>query len=175
MAKVKSQNRISEEQFRKLLLKELTKSNSKAHLKTNFFQLLKTKYSIDKKRSFNLHDKYYTEHQNSKNEQLAVQTIEQEKQAFKLGLNDKNEHAQKLVDEIKRLQEIKAGKALKVGETIIIATFQDEIRAKAEIRAIRTQVGKWYGFDAPTKQELTGKDGSPLVPNKFKVIIKKKD
>lgn len=155
-------NRISEEQFKKLLIKELAKKDSKANLKTNFFQLLQTKYSIDKTRALRLHDKYYSEYQNLENNELEAQTIEAEKEALKTALNDKNEHAQKLIDEIEQLKLIIAGRNIRVGDTIIVATFQDEIRAKAEIRAIRTQIGKWYGFEAPIKNELTGKNGEEL-------------
>ena len=171
MTKKKQKNRISDEQFQKILIKELAKPESKANLKTNFYQLLQTKYSIDKKRALLLHDKYYSEYLNLQNNKLSDQTIESEKEALKLALNDKNEHAQKLVNEIERLQDIKAGKALKVGSTVLIATFQDEIRAKAEIRAIRKQIGDWYGFNSPTKSEITGKDGKDLIATGFIVNI----
>ena len=34
---------------------------------------------------------------------------------------------------------------------------------------------KMQGFDAPNKTELTGKDGKNIMPDKFRIIIKKKD
>ena len=171
MTKTKQKNRISDKQFKTLLIKELAKPNSKANLKTTFYELLRTKYSIAKERALELHDRCYSEYLNMQNERLANEMIEKEKEALKLTIKDKNEHAQKLVNEIERLQEIRAGKALKVGSTVLIATFQDEIRAKAEIRAILKQIGDWYGFNAPTKSEITGKDGKDLIATGFIVNI----
>lgn len=55
----KKKQRVSDEKFQLLLIDEINKGNEDAHLKTNFFQLLQTKYSIDKTRSLRLWDKYY--------------------------------------------------------------------------------------------------------------------
>lgn len=172
-----SKPRLKENEFKELLFKELGKKNNQANLKTPFYTLLATKYALDKKRAFKLHDKYYSEYSKLRENKIVDITIDKELEALELALNDKNEHAKKLIEEIKALQEIKAGKSVRVTGTniIVTATYSDELKAKAEIRAIRKQIGDWFGFNAPNKTELTGKDGKPLVPNKFKVIIKKKD
>ena len=105
----------------------------------------------------------------SKKEKTALERFE------KLYL-DKNKHTEELIADIERLSEIKAGKALKVGDQIIVATFADELRAKAEIRNIRTQIGKWYGFEAPKKVDHTSKGKSINQPQmqRVQVVIKEK-
>lgn len=105
----------------------------------------------------------------SKKEKAALEKFE------KLYL-DKNKHTEELISDIERLSEIKAGKALKVGDQIIVASFADELRAKAEIRNIRTQIGKWYGFEAPKKLDHTSKGESINQPQmqKVRVVIKEK-
>lgn len=89
---------------------------------------------------------------------------------------DKNKHTEELIADIDRLSDIKAGKALQVGGQLIVATFADELRAKAEIRNIRTQIGKWYGFEAPKKLDHTTKGESINQPQmqKVRVVIKEK-
>lgn len=89
---------------------------------------------------------------------------------------DKNKHTEELIADIDRLSEIKAGKALQVGGQLIVATFADELRAKAEIRNIRTQIGKWYGFEAPKKLDHTSKGKSINQPQmqRVRVVIKEK-
>src|SRR5690554_2615159 len=134
MSKADKKKRISDEQFKTLLIEELAKPNNNANLKTNFFELLPTKHIIHKQRALNLHDKYYSEIIQSKNERLENSSIEIEIDALKTSLKDKDTHAKELLKQIERLETITAGKAVKVGNEIIVATFSDEMRAKAEIR-----------------------------------------
>ena len=47
--------RLSDEEFRDILFSELNKGNEKAHLKTNFYELLCTKNSVAKGRALKLH------------------------------------------------------------------------------------------------------------------------
>lgn len=96
----------------------------------------------------------YLERQNLTNKKLLDTKLAKESEALELAINNKNEHAKKMFEEIERLSTITAGKNVKVGGELIVATFTDEIRAKAEIRAIRKQIGDWYGFNAPKKQEV---------------------
>jgi len=91
--------------------------------------------------------------QNKANEAKDKLFIDKELEALKKKLNDKNNHAFELLENIKNLERIKAGHAIKVGGKILIANHADEIRAKAEIRQIRKQIGEWYGFNAPIKTE----------------------
>ena len=53
--------RLSDEAFRDILFSELNKGNEKAHLKTNFYELLCTKNSVAKGRALKLHGIYYSE------------------------------------------------------------------------------------------------------------------
>lgn len=59
MKKTTQKQRISDQLFRKLLFDYCNRGEPQAHLKTNFFALLKTRYSINKTRSLKLHDEYY--------------------------------------------------------------------------------------------------------------------
>lgn len=83
--------RISNAQFKELLIKELAKPETKAHIKTNFYELLQTEYSINKQRALKLHDLHYSELVSERNGKLAGKTIEMEIEALKANLSDKNE------------------------------------------------------------------------------------
>ncbi len=181
--------RVSDEMFRQILIKELAKPDSEAHLKTNFFQLLQTKYSIDKTRALRLHDKYYSEIIEGRNKKLEDEATAEEEKFIKSQISGKNNHAMEMIETIKEmeverenLKNIKKG-AVKVGEQIIITTDSDVIAAKraiisinAEIRNIRTQIGKWYGFEAPKKLDHTSKGESINQPQiqRVRVVVKEK-
>jgi len=68
--------------------------------------------------------------------------------------------------EIRDYLDMKEGrkKVLKVEGTIIIPTFQDAKSAGIEI-------AKMQGYYAPAKNEITGRDGSPLIPEPLTVEI----
>ena len=94
---------------------------------------------------------------------------QKEIEAFESGLNDKNAHAQGLYNSIKRLEKqiedlekVKIG-AVKIDGRMVVTTQSDVTQAKntiiklyAEIRNIRKQLGEWYGFNAPIKNEHSG-------------------
>lgn len=177
----KRKPRISDEQFRALLIKELAKPGTKANLKTNFYELLRTKYSIHKGRALDLHAKYYSEYVGGKNDELARVSIDKEKEALELALNDKNEHAKQLLENIKKLEKqaeelesVKVGTRT-IGKEKISFTQMDVNGAKSvlkgiysEIRATKKLLGDWFGLNAPTKQEHSGNIGLSVV---FKEVI----
>ncbi len=164
--------RISNEQFKTELVKAISEGNAMAYKKTSFFELLRTTYSIMKQRSFNLFDLYYPEIMKEINEKAIAESAEQNSEAIANLVGDKNKHAQELLEDIERLKQITTGKALKVANQLIIATFTDELRAKGEIRAIRKQIGEWYGFNTPKQiNQKTQLDIAPKPLQKVKLII----
>lgn len=185
---MKQRTRISDEQFRELLIKELAKPDNKANLKTNFFELLSTKYSIHKGRALELHDRYYSEFAKSKNEGLAKVSITKEQEALELALNDKNGHAKNLLENIVKLEKqatelegVKIG-AVRIGSEMVVTTQMDVNGAKraltaiyAEIRATKKLLGDWYGLNAPTKQDITtqGEKINAVSDEKIESLIKK--
>jgi len=94
--------------------------------------------------------------------------IENEKELLKTALNDKNSQAKEIALQIEELKKIKAGKALKIGSEVIIATFSDEIRAKGEIRQMVKMLGDWYGFNAPLDANINH-SGEMQIQRVFKI------
>lgn len=113
-------------------------------------------------RYFKEAEKIHTERQQRIENAKLEATIESETEALRKRLNDKNRHAEDILKQIERLETITAGKALKVEGQLIIATFADESRAKAEIRAMKKLLGEWYGFNAPKQLDMTTA-GQPLT------------
>lgn len=93
----------------------------------------------------------------ARQQELAEVSTQAEKERLKQAINDKDTHARALLDRIQDLEKIVAGRSVKVGNTIITATYSDEIRAKGEIRAILKQIGEWYGFEAPKQIDIQSK------------------
>ncbi|MCB9032199.1 MAG: hypothetical protein H6553_00020 [Chitinophagales bacterium] len=158
-------NRISDEQFKTLLIKELQKSDSKANLKTPFYELLSSKYAIHKKRAFDLHDKYYSEYITAKNRELERVSINAEKEVKKELILSK-------IDRLKIAEDIAIGNAKKIktddGVKIIMPTYGERLKALEYISKIE-------GDYVPAQLELTGKGGSDLIPNRFAIkIVKEK-
>lgn len=110
----------------------------------------------------------YKERQAKTSAILMKAKIENEKELLKTALNDKNSQAKEMALQIEELKQIKAGKALKIGSEIIIATFSDEIRAKGEIRQITKMIGDWYGFNAPLDANINH-TGEMQVKRVFKI------
>lgn len=166
--------RISDEQFRDMLIKELAKPDTKANLRTNFYELLRPNYSIHKGRALELHARFYSEYVNSRTNKLVDASISKEKEALELSLNDKNEHSKKLLENIAKLEKQAAElEAVKVGVTEDGVISQIDVNGAkralvsvyAEIRATRKLIGDWYGLNAPTSQkvELTDKSVSDFL------------
>lgn len=129
-------------------------------------------FKKDWKKSNQLADEYYLKLKTEK-EQTSISL---ELNALKKRINDKDLHAKELLEQIEELLKIKTGAFVKVEGNIIIASYSDEIRAKAEIRNIKKQVGDWYGFNAPTKIAETDTEGNDkLNKNDIKELFEKID
>jgi hypothetical protein len=95
--------RLSETEFKSILLSELNKADSKAHSKTNFFELLRTKYSIHKGRALELHKKYYSEWSKLREDGMNTGIQDAAKEQAKNGIKTKIErqlHIQKQIEDI---------------------------------------------------------------------------
>ena len=95
--------RLSDTEFKKILFSELKKEDSIAHSKTNFFKLLRTKYSIHKGRALELHDRFYSEWANMRDKGLANGIVRAAEKEAQMGLKSKLErqiHLQKQIDDI---------------------------------------------------------------------------
>lgn len=103
----------------------------------------------------------HTQAVQSRQQQVTDLITESKIETIKTALEDKEAHALELLEYIKQLEKIKAGKTIQVGQgenmMMISATHADEIRAIAEIRAIKKQIGDWFGFNAPQKVDITKK------------------
>ena len=121
-------------------------------------------------RAWKIANKSFIEYQNKLQNEKDDISIEIEKEAIKLGVIDKLQRMEILSNIA--LGNIPLKKPMVVDKSIefieVVPDWMDRKNAIAELN-------KMDGSYAPTKNEHTGKDGSPLVPNKFKVIIKKKD
>jgi len=130
--------RLTDESFKDLLFKELNSGNTQAHLKTNFYTLLQTNWSLDKTRALKLHDSYYplwTQLQDkATNEQSIANTI-----ALVKSTNITKESLLLELEEVKELAKVpdNAGR----------------INTQAVIKAIEVQA-KMLGLNEAQKQEL---------------------
>lgn len=134
-----AQKRLSDELFKDLLFKELNSGNEKAHLKTNFFEHLRTNYSLHKGRAMELHDLYYPEWSNLNNKATAEQTIDNAKETAK----KHNITRDKLVQELNEVKEL-----AKVPDQF------GKINSTAIIKAIEVQA-KLLGLNEAEKIENT--------------------
>ena len=133
-----AQNRLSDDLFKELLFKELNSGNEKAHLKTNFFELIRTNYSIHKGRAMDLHDSCYPEWVNLQNKATNEQTIEIAKES----VIKHNITRDSLVTELNEVKEL--------------AKIPDQfgkINATAVIKAIEVQA-KLLGLNEAEKSEV---------------------
>lgn len=155
-------NSISDAKFRDLLFKECSKSDSKGHLKTNFYDFIRTDFKIMKQRAFNLHDKYYIEWQNLNNKATDEQTIESAKDSLKSGIKSKDERVLNLQRQIDDMQAdldngmvsmIIGKRDPKVIEIDIPPTDKAYIRGM--IRTCQAEISKIQGDYAPTKVDTT--------------------
>lgn len=132
-----AQKRLSDELFKDLLFKELNSGNEKAHLKTPFYDLLSSKYSIHKTRARQLHDLYYPDWVNLQDKATNEVTVSQAKETAK----KHNITRDSLVEELNEVKEL--------------AKIPDQfgkINATAVIKAIEVQA-KLLGLNEAEKQE----------------------
>ena len=101
--------------------------------------------------------KQLQEWQNSINAEVAKQVISAEVEERKKDLFAK-------MDALKILADIARGKGMRIDGEKFIPSYRERISAIA-------QLSKMEGWDAPVKQEVTGKDGKDLQPFQVTGII----
>lgn len=101
--------------------------------------------------------KQLQEWQNSINAEVAKQVVNAEVEARKKDLFAK-------MDALKILADIARGKGMRIDGEKFIPSYRERISAIA-------QLSKMEGWDAPVKQEVTGKDGKDLQPFQVTGII----
>lgn len=159
---MKTKPKIKKKQAIELILSEMEGGSVDS---ATIMSVIGSKCQINERtfyRYFKEAEKIHTERQQRIENAKLEATIESETEALRKRLNDKNRHAEDILKQIERLETITAGKALKVEGQLIIATFADESRAKAEIRAMKKLLGEWYGFNAPKQLDMTTA-GQPLT------------
>lgn len=161
-----AQKRLSDELFKDLLFKELNSGNEKAHLKTNFFQLIQTSYSLDKTRGLKLHDLYYPEWVNLQNKANSEETISQAKQAVKTQINTKNERLailQKQIDEL--MYDLQHGMIEKGDGSLRELNPVEKSKLRQVIKEIQSEISKIEGDYAVSKTEtkITGLGASAVI------------
>lgn len=101
--------------------------------------------------------KQLQEWQNSINAEVTKQLIRTEVEERKKDLFEK-------IDALKILADIARGKGMRIDGEKFIPSYRERISAIA-------QLSKMEGWDAPVKQEVTGKDGKDLQPFQVTGII----
>ena len=159
--------KITTEEMWKSLVFEFISSGKRG--KSNFYEHIRTSHRCEKSKTLKKYDNYEIEYDNLVNSGKDELIVEAENERLKTAIIDKHKRME-ILSKI-ALGEIQLQKALVLDKEIkyieVIPDWMDRKNAIAELN-------KMDGSYAPIKNEHTGKDGKPLVPNKFKVIIKKK-
>lgn len=178
--------RITEEEFKSFLFKELMKGNQNAHLKTNFYKLLQTKFAIDKTRALKMHDKYYSEWSNLKHQTENEVLIEHTEKSIKNGLKTKNERLliyQKQINAIESELEngtTKESKIIggKLKEIVRDLMPIEKSSMRKTLKDLQAEISKIEGDYAPAKSEVTGEIktsfANPKQEKDFEEFMKKK-
>jgi|ERR1035437_2455902 hypothetical protein len=165
---------VSDAQLKTLIRNELGKGNT---IKTNCYELLRTKYKLTKSTFLKKFDTVHSDWAKLKDKAESEGIIEESKEAAKTGLKSKLEkelHLQKQIDDIqsdidKGVSEeyvFVGGKRRKVN-TILNA--QTKAYLRKTIRDIYTELNKMEGDYAALKIANTTKDGEDVSPE---IIIK---
>ena len=128
----------SEAQWKSLVYDYLTNGNRG---KSNFYELLRTKYKCEKSNTLKQYDIYEAEYDLNLNKGKDDIILESEKERLKMAILTRHER-------MKIASDIGKGKAWKVGDEILIPTSSDRLRAL-------DYLSKVEGDYAPIKSETT--------------------
>ena len=163
--------RLSDESFRDILFSELNQGNEKAHLRTNFYELLSTKSSIAKSRALKLHGIYYSEwskiKENATTDAMQVEVAN----SVKSGIKSKDERILILqIESEKILSELENGKfkeTSKVGNKIQtfdrLLTPAEKATMRKTYRDLQAEISKMQGDYAETKMKHSGDVENPIL------------
>ena len=182
----KKKHRISDEKFRDILFAECNKGTDDAHLKTNFYELLSTKYSVHKARALQLHDIYYPEWAKLNQKGINEGTVTNGEAQAKKGLKSRTDRIMQLQNEIEHMESqlrgdveftFIVGNSIKTSHTsgvfILPVQVQNEIRR--EIRAHNSEISRLEGDYAATKSDLTTNGKSLNTSFQIEVIDRREN
>lgn len=148
---------IKDDALRLLLVKHFEKGETAP---TNLYELLRTKYKLGKQRFLKLCNNTLKEWAKIKKQAQNEAIHSAEKEAIIEAVMSRSER-QEVLTRIAR-GEVPLKKAVVVdGEIEYIEVVPDWMDRKNAI----AELNKMDGEYAPTRSELTGKDGKPLIPN----------
>ena len=137
--------------------------------KTNFYELLRTKYELTKSTTLKMYDKYEKEFDLSANKGKDEAVLTESKKAIESGLKLKNDRLLELQNQYKKLED-----ELATNKTVV-STFHDgslvtdyreltpleKAKLHQVIKELRAEISKIEGDYAPTKQDLNVKGITP--------------
>lgn len=154
---------LKEDIFKQILYKELSKLNSVAGSKSNFYEFIRTKYRCTRQTCLRWHDKYYPEYQKNRLNRIVDTTIDGEAEAIKAGLKSK-------YDRVLELQrQVDAMKSELDNNSTVVSVFHngelytdkrplsslEKSRLHQVIKELRAEISKIEGDYAPTKSTVT--------------------
>lgn len=160
--------RLKYEKYKELLFDELNKGSSVSTKKTNFYELLRTKYSVSKQNALSYYDKAYLEWTGLRNiDKEYKSSFKKETNAkIKTGIKTKIDRLliyQKQVNKINRILDGKENATFilngKVTNSLdkkgtLILPIQIIVTLQKTLKDLQSEISKIEGDYAPNKQEV---------------------
>lgn len=151
--------RITSELFRELLFNELNKESSHSSSKSNFYEHIRTTYSIAKQRSLQLYDIYYHEWAAIRRKEVTSATVTKAKEDAEKGLKSKEQRMLDIQELLYKGEHeevvinIISGRAIK---------YKRKLSPK-EIQMLHAELSKMDGSYAAIKQDVAIKELPPAA------------
>jgi len=158
--------RLTDTAFKAELLKELNNPDGVGHSKTNFYELLRTSYSIEKARALKLHTQFYSEwaalHEAGMNKGIEHGAAE----AAQKGLKSKTERMLSIQRAIEEMEAQLNGEAqfyFMVGNQLqgshkddgtFTLPVERQLEIRGKIKEYTAELNKMCGDYAPAKTEV---------------------
>jgi len=153
-----AQRRISDDQFKELLLDELRKGiDGIGHERTKFYKTLQNDFSLDNTRAAKLYDKYFAEWSELNNKALNDTIVQEVKESAIESLKTKHLHIvelEALLEPDYRVDDVSVYMGVPV-------EYQRRLNP-SEIVKIKAEIAKWRGLYEPTKVAETKVDGTDV-------------
>lgn len=155
--------KISDEDYKIFLFKHLEEKNDLAHQKTTFYDLIRVLHSMGKSRSVKLHDKYYSEWLNLREEVNKEVTVTRLKESAENGLEIKTDriiNLQKWRNDIQKDLDSEDGLEVGndgVGEKRKSLTKLEKARMREIMAKIQMDISILEGDKPPKEINLKGR------------------
>lgn len=152
--------KLTENIFEQEVINALSSESSEIHKKTNFYELLQTKYTCTKAYTLKWWDIYYNKHVTATNNALNDTVVSEKINALKIGLKTKIERLLILQKEVENCtldlengftEELKSDGQL-LNRPI---TIQEKTALRNTIKNLQSEISKIEGDYAPMKNENT--------------------